>query len=164
VVTAFGILGDQERAQGDFPHAREIVESNYLGAVSILEIVAADFEKRGHGWIAGIGSVAGDRGRGSNYIYGSAKGALAIYLGGLRNRLCKRGVHVMTVLPGFVRTKMTRGLPLPERLVAEPEAVARDIHRGLKARRNILYTRWFWRWIMLVIRSVPEALFKRTRL
>ena len=140
------------------------METNYTGAVSILEIVASDFEARGHGFIIGFSSVAGERGRQSNYIYGSAKGGLTVYLSGLRNRLARRGVHVMTVLPGFVRSRMTEGMDLPERLTATPEEVAEDVYRAYRRKKDILYTMWFWRWIMIVIRSIPESMFKRLRL
>jgi short-subunit dehydrogenase len=162
VVLAFGYLGDQARAQQDFPEARQIVD--YLGAVSILEVVAAHFERRGRGFIIGVSSVAGLRGRQSNYIYGSAKGALAVYLGGLRQRLQKSQVRVITVLPGLVRTKMTEGLDLPEWLVSEPTEVAEDIYQAYKKGRDFIYTRWYWRRIMLIIRLIPEAIFKRLKL
>lgn len=164
VVLAFGHLGGQGEAQQDFEQARRIIETNFLGAVSILEIIAEDFERRGHGFIIGISSVAGERGRRSNYIYGSAKGGLSIYLSGLRNRLFKRNVRVMTVLPGFVRTKMTESLKLPERLTAEPEEVAEDIYKAYKKGRDIVYTKWFWKWIMALIRLTPEWVFKRGNL
>ncbi len=159
VVLAFGYLGDQKRAQGDFDEARKIIETNYLGAVSILEIIAADFETRGHGFIIGISSVAGERGRQSNYIYGSAKGAFTVYLGGLRSRLHRQGVGVTTVLPGFVRTKMTSDLTLPDILTASPSQVANDIHSGLRRSKAILYSKGFWKWIMLVVKIIPERVF-----
>ncbi|MEJ2662130.1 MAG: SDR family NAD(P)-dependent oxidoreductase, partial [Desulfobacteraceae bacterium] len=113
VIAAFGYLGDQISAQSDFAEAQRIIQTNFTGAVSILEIVAADFQRRGRGFIIGISSVAGERGRQSNYFYGAAKGALSIYLSGLRNRMSKHRVRVITVLPGFIRTKMTQSLPLP---------------------------------------------------
>lgn len=163
-VCVFGYLGDAERARTDFDEARRILEVNYLGAVSILDVVASDFERRGRGTLIGIGSVAGDRGRQSNYHYGSAKAAFAAYLSGLRNRLVPAGVHVMTVKPGFVRTRMTADLALPERLTATPQQVAADIRRADERGVNVLYTRWFWRFIMLVICSIPEPLFKRLKL
>jgi len=161
VLLAFGYLGDQQAAQQDFKEAGRIIETNFTGAVSILEVIASDFERRGHGFIIGVSSVAGERGRQSNYIYGAAKGALTICLSGLRNRLCKSGVQVITVLPGFVRTKMTEGLDLPEKLMAEPDEAAEDIYKAYKKHKDVIYTKWFWRAIMLVIRSIPEKLFKR---
>jgi short-subunit dehydrogenase len=164
VVAAFGLLGGQREGQRDFAEARRIIETNYLGAVSILEIAAADMERKGRGAIIGISSVAGERGRQSNYLYGSAKAGLTAYLGGLRHRLHRSGVQVMTVLPGFVRTKMTESLDLPDRLTAAPEEVARDIRAAFGKRRPVVYSKWCWRYIMLVIRSIPEAVFLRTKL
>jgi short-subunit dehydrogenase len=163
VILAFGCLGEQDRAQRRFQHTRSIVATNYLGAVSILEIVAAHFERRRSGFIVGISSVAGERGRRSNYIYGSAKGALTIYLSGLRNRLFRSNVRVMTVLPGFVRTKMTQDLQLPALLAAQPEDVARKVYRAYRRGGDVLYVKWFWRLIMLVIGLIPESIFKRMR-
>ncbi|MCK9374513.1 MAG: SDR family oxidoreductase [Syntrophobacterales bacterium] len=164
VLVAFGYLGDQPRAQEDFAEARRIIDTNFLGAVSILEIVAQDFARRGHGFIVGLSSVAGERGRQSNYIYGAAKGALSIYLGGLRNRLHQHGVRVLTVLPGFIRTKMTEHLDLPEKLLAEPAEVAADIYAAYKKGKDIIYTKWLWRWIMAIIKAIPETVFKRLKL
>lgn len=164
VILAFGHYANQEQEQKNFADARKTMEINYLGAASILEIIAADFEKRAHGFIVGISSVAGDRGRQTNYIYGSAKAAVSTYLSGLRNRLAKHNVHVLTVLPGFIRTKMTRGLALPGALVAEPDEVARDIYHAVKKKKNIIYTKWFWKYIMLIIRNIPESIFKRLSL
>jgi decaprenylphospho-beta-D-erythro-pentofuranosid-2-ulose 2-reductase len=164
VLLTFGYLGDQSKAQEDFQEAKKIIETNFLGATSILEIVAQDFAKRGHGFIIGVSSVAGERGRQSNYIYGAAKGALSIYLSGLRNRLHKHGVRVITVLPGFIRTKMTEHLDLPERLMAEPEEVADDIYTAYKTGKEIIYTKWLWRWIMAIIKAIPEKIFKRLKL
>lgn len=164
VVVAFGYLGDQQQAQSDFQEARKIIETNYLGAVSVLEIVAADFEKRGHGFIIGISSAAGERGRQNNYVYGSAKGALTVYLSGLRNRLHKKNITVITILPGFIHTKMIEHLTTPALLSSTPDNVAQDIHRAFTKKKNILYTGWYWRWIMFVIRMIPESIFKMLNL
>jgi short-subunit dehydrogenase len=161
VVCVFGYMGDQMEARSDFDEVRRTIDINFTGAVSILNIVADDFEKRGQGAIAGISSVAGDRGRQSNYIYGSAKAGLTAYLSGLRNRLAKSGVHVMTVKPGFCRTKMTEHLDLPAALTADPEQVANAVFKGLGKKRNVVYTLWMWRWIMLVIKHIPEPIFKK---
>jgi decaprenylphospho-beta-D-erythro-pentofuranosid-2-ulose 2-reductase len=160
IVLAFGYLGDQDLAQQDFREARKIIETNYLGAVSILEIIAADFARRNHGFIIALSSVAGDRGRKSNYLYGSAKGALTIYLSGLRNRLYKNNVRVIAVLPGMIRTKMTDHLDLPDRLLAEPEEIAQDIYQGFKKGKDIIYTKWYWKIIMTIIKLIPEKIFK----
>ena len=164
VIAAFGYLGDQTKAQNDFDEALKIIQTNFVGAASILEIVAADFQRRGRGFIIGIGSVAGERGRQSNYFYGAAKGALGIYLSGLRNRLNKHGVRVITVLPGFMRTKMTQSMALPGLLTATPEQAAADILAAYQKSRDVVYIRWFWRWIMAVIKAIPESLFKRLSL
>lgn len=161
VACVFGYLGDQELAQTDYGESSRIIDTNYSGAVSMLNIVANDYEQRRAGTIIGVASVAGDRGRQSNYIYGSAKGAFAIYLAGLRNRLFKSGVGVLTVKPGFVNTKMTAHLDLPKALTAEPRKVADDIYKAWRRRRDCVYTIWPWRWIMFIIRSIPEFVFKR---
>lgn len=161
VVVAFGYTNDQIEAQQNFQIAYDSISINYIGAVSILEIVAADLEKKGRGFIIGISSVAGDRGRQSNYVYGSAKSGLSTYLSGLRNRLFKSGIHVMTVKPGFVRTKMTAEMDLPEKLIVEPEKLAKNVYKGQKRKKNVSYTRWFWCGIMWVIVILPEFIFKR---
>lgn len=164
VVLAFGYTGDQPQAQRDFNHARVILDSNFTGAASILEIVAADLEKRKKGTIIAISSVAGDRGRQSNYFYGSAKAALSTYLSGLRNRLCPSNVHVMTVLPGYIHTKMTKDLNLPGIITASPESIASDIYKAYKKSRNLIYTKWYWRCIMTIIKAIPEVVFKKMKL
>ncbi len=164
VVCAVGYLGDQGKAQSDFEEARQVMAANYLGCVSALNLIADDFERRGEGFIIGISSVAGDRGRMSNYLYGSAKAGFTAYLSGLRNRLWRAGVAVITVKPGFVATRMTEGMDLPPMLTASPEQAARDIERAWRRGRSVVYTRWFWRWIMLAIRCLPEFLFKRLKL
>ena len=154
-------MGDQMGVRTDLKEIRRTISINFVGAASILAVVAEDFEKRGQGSIVGISSVAGDRGRQSNYVYGSAKAGLTAYLAGLRNRLAKSGGHVMTGKPGFCRTKMTENLDLPAALTASPEQVAEAVFQGLEKKRNTLYIRWMWRWIMLVIRHIPEFIFKR---
>ena len=161
VISAIGYLGEQEKAQSDFEEAQQIMDTNYTGVVSLFNIIANDFEHRRSGFMAGISSVAGDRGRKSNYIYGSAKAALTAYLSGLRNRLYDAQVHVLTVKPGFVATKMTEGMDLPEKLTAQPEEVAEDIYNAQQMGKNVLYTKWMWRWVMLIIRNIPEFQFKK---
>jgi decaprenylphospho-beta-D-erythro-pentofuranosid-2-ulose 2-reductase len=163
VVVALGELGVQEQAQGDFAQAERIIASNYTGAASILTHVANILEKQESGFILGLSSVAGDRGRQSNYIYGSAKGAFHLFLQGLRNRLAKHNVHVLTAKLGFVDTKMTFGKP-GMFLVAKPEQVADAVLEALDKNKNIAYIPWFWFWIMLIIRSIPESLFKKLKL
>ena len=161
VISAIGYLGEQEKAQSNFSEAQQIMNTNYTGVVSLFNIIADDFEKRRSGFIVGISSVAGDRGRKSNYIYGSAKAAFTAYLSGLRNRLYAAQVHVLTVKPGFVATKMTEDMDLPEKLTAQPEAVADDIYKAQQKNKNVLYTKWIWKWVMMIIRNIPEFQFKK---
>ncbi len=161
VISVVGYLGDQDIAQNNFDEAERIINTNYTGIVSLINIIANDFEKRKSGFIVGISSVAGDRGRKTNYIYGSAKAALTTYLSGLRNRLHKVNIQVLTVKPGFVATKMTEDMDLPEKLTAQPEEVANDIFRAQQKGRNVLYTKWMWRWVMLIIKNIPEFQFKK---
>lgn len=164
VICVAGYLGDPEKTRHDAAEAKRVMDTNFTGPVSILDIVADDLEQRGAGCIVGISSVAGDRGRQSNYHYGSAKAGFTAYLGGLRNRLFHAGAHVLTVKPGFVRTRMTEGMKLPPALTAEPAQVARDIYRAVERRTNVLYTLWMWRWVMLVIQHIPEFVFKKLKM
>ncbi|MFA6197077.1 MAG: SDR family oxidoreductase [Sulfurimonas sp.] len=161
VISAIGYLGEQEKAQTDFQEAQLIIDTNYTGIVSLFNIIANDFQKRRSGFMVGISSVAGDRGRKSNYIYGSAKAAFTAYLSGLRNRLYEANVHVLTVKPGFVATKMTEGMDLPQKLTAQPEEVAKDIYDAQQKNKDVLYTKWVWKWIMFIIKTIPEWQFKR---
>jgi decaprenylphospho-beta-D-erythro-pentofuranosid-2-ulose 2-reductase len=163
VVLCHGNLTDNAAATADFCMARDMIETNYLSAVSVLTPIAKYLESQRSGWICVLSSVAGDRGRQSNYIYGSAKAGLSTFLQGLRNRLFRSGVAVTTVKPGFVDTAMTWGLP-GLFLVATPQKVARDIRRAIRNRRGTIYTPWFWRWIMMMIRYIPEPIFKRMKL
>jgi decaprenylphospho-beta-D-erythro-pentofuranosid-2-ulose 2-reductase len=160
-ICAVGLMG----AQGDDP-AQDmlILRSNFEGPASILSALAVVFSARGHGTLIGISSVAGLRGRASNYVYGSAKAGFTAFLSGLRNRLARRGVHVVTVLPGFVATGMTDGMALPPSLTAQPDEVASAILRAVTHKKNIIYVRRIWWAIMLVIRLIPEPVFKRLHL
>jgi decaprenylphospho-beta-D-erythro-pentofuranosid-2-ulose 2-reductase len=162
LIVCVGYLGDQGVAQADFAEARRVIETNLTGCISVLNLVANEFETRRSGFICALGSVAGDRGRQSNYLYGAAKGALAIYLEGLRNRLFRSNVRVVTVKPGFVDTAMTFGKP-GLFLVASPERVGRAVYRAIKCGKDTTYVPWFWRPIMLLIRLLPESVFKRMR-
>ncbi len=156
-VVAFGDMGDG----GD--DVRRVIEVNFTGAASICEALAAHMAPRGTGCIIGISSVAGDRGRQSNYLYGSAKGGFTLYLQGLRNRLFKQGVHVMTVKLGFVDTRMTFGMEtgIP---IASPAQVSRAVVAAAERKVDAFYYPHFWRGIMTVIRAVPEKVFKRLSL
>lgn len=160
---AHGILGDQPQAEQNYAAAEAVLRTNLLSAVSLAGWLANYFEAQGRGALAIISSVAGDRGRKSNYIYGASKGGLNVYLDGLRNRVDRAGVNVLTVKPGFVTTPMTAHLP-PGPLFAQPERVARDILRAIEKRRDVVYVPGFWRWIMLAVRMVPGRIFKRLNL
>ena len=164
VICVFGHLGDHEKALTDWDECEKILDSNFKGAVSILNIVASDFESRKQGMIVGISSVAGDRGKFSNYLYGSAKAAFSAYLSGLRNRLYHFGCHVATVKPGFIDTKMTSAIKLPKPLTAKPDQVAKQIVNVISKKRNTIYTLRRWRYIMFIIRLIPESIFKRLKL
>lgn len=163
-ICIFGYLGDQQRAQSDWTECERIIQVNYTGAVSILNIIANHYAAQQTGVIAGVSSVAGERGRQSNYIYGSAKAGFTAYLSGLRNRLFHDKVHVVSVQPGFVYTRMTEGLPLPKLLTAKPEDVAATVFKAIEKKKNIVYVKWFWRWIMLIIKSIPEFMFKKLKM
>lgn len=160
VISAVGYLGDQEEAQSDHEEAMRIMETNFTSIACLFNIIANDFEQRRSGFIVGISSVAGDRGRKRNYIYGAAKAGLSAYLSGLRNRLYSSQVHVLTVKPGFVDTKMTSHMDLPAGLTAQPERVASDIIKAQQRGIDVLYTKWIWRYMMIIIRMIPERIFK----
>lgn len=164
VVCVFGFMAENEVALTEFSVAKQTIDVNYTGAVSVLNIAAQSMAERGSGTIIGISSVAGDRGRQSNFIYGSAKAGFSAYLSGLRNYLFHKGVHVLTVKPGFVRTKMTEGLPLNPKLTAEPEQVAADVLNAADSKKNVLYTRWMWKYIMAIVCSIPEFIFKKLKM
>jgi short-subunit dehydrogenase len=165
VVLCYGFLPEPSGRGTEPAHLKEVIDTNFTSAAVLLERFAAHFAARRSGYLAAISSVAGERGRQSNYSYGAAKGALSLYLQGLRNRLFHLGVHVLTIKPGFVDTPMTRHRLNPRSvLVVTPERVARDIDKAIRRRRNVLYTPWFWRPIMLLIGLIPESLFKCMRL
>lgn len=163
-VCVFGYMGEQLKAESDSAERLRIMNINYVGAVSILEVIAADFAARKAGTIIGISSCAGDRGRQSNYIYGSAKAGFTAFLSGLRNRLFHHGVHVMTVKPGFMRTAMTEGMNLPELLTAMPDRAAEIIFKAFTRKKNSIYLLWMWKWIMMIVRNIPEGVFKRLKM
>lgn len=161
VVLAIGALGEEAVTQRDPDAAARVIATNYTAPVRVLTLLANRMEERGSGTIIGISSVAGDRGRGSNYVYGSAKAGLTAFLSGLDARLAKRGCRAITVRPGFVATRMTEGMKLPGLLTAKPEAVAARIHRAYVKGWSSVYTPGYWRLIMTVIRSIPGAVFRR---
>jgi len=159
----FGAMGDQEGSQQDFSAARTVLDVNFTGAVSISEALATYMEERGEGAIVGISSVAGDRGRQSNYFYGAAKGGYSLYLQGLRGRLARSGVHVMTAKLGFIDTPMTYGMKtkIP---IASPEATAKALKNAATKGKNTLYYPWFWRFVMYLIKAIPERMFKKMKI
>lgn len=163
-ICVFGYLGDQRKGEHDWEEAEKIIDVNYKGAVSILNLMAEDFAKRGSGTLIGISSVAGDRGRQSNYLYGSAKAGFTVYLSGLRNRLYRLGVHVITVKPGFVETKMTEDLDLPEMLTASSEDIGKMVYKAYRTKKNVIYALRVWNPIMAMVKFIPEGLFKRLKL
>lgn len=160
---AHGILGDQQAAENDMLAADEIFRANFLSYVSLLQQISKVMIQQGTGTIAVISSVAGDRGRQSNYYYGSAKAALDAFASGLRNKLFKTGVHVLTVKPGTTATPMTAHLPEGP-LFATAESVGQGIYDAIKKKKDVAYLPFFWRYIMLIIKLMPEAVFKRTNI
>lgn len=162
---AAGYLGKApDEALQDERNSDQILRINFTGLVPILSYFAEKMEQSGGGTIIGLSSVAGERGRQSNFLYGAAKAGFTAYLSGLRNYFAKRKVHVMTVKPGFMDTKMTEGLPLNPRLTATPEQAAAEIYTAYKNRRNVVYVLPIWRLIMLIIRNIPEFIFKNLKL
>lgn len=154
-----GSMPEQEQIDANPGLIADVIADSFTGPATFLTMLAPLMEARGTGTIIGIGSVAGDRGRLGNYVYGAAKAGFATYLSGLRNRCGRRGVHVMTVKPGPVDTPMTFGLKMP--FMISPEKVASDIFSGLRFKRNVIYTAKIWALIMLIIRHIPEPIFKK---
>ena len=163
VLIAHGTLSNQSECEDSVDAMRREYDINALSVMALLTPIANRFAKQGFGDIAVISSVAGDRGRMSNYVYGSAKAAVTAFLSGLRQRLHKSGVNVLTIKPGFVDTPMTKDFPKGA-LWAQPDAVAQGIVKAIDKRRSVVYLPWFWSLIMLVIRNVPEFVFKRVKL
>jgi len=161
---AYGSLPDQAQAQKDHAAAERALVLNFVSPALLADALAERFEAQRSGTIAVITSVAGDRGRQSNYIYGAAKGGLQRFLEGLRHRLHPAGVAVLDVRPGFVSTAMTEHLPRGGPLWAEPNKVAADIARAVERRRAVVYTPWFWGLIMTIVRNLPRPLFHRSKL
>lgn len=166
VISVVGFLPEQEEAEQNLTLALRTMNANYTGCATILNIAANDMATRKSGSIIGISSVAGDRGRASNYFYGSAKAGFTAFLSGLRNRMATNGsgVHVLTVKPGFVDTPMTEGMDTPPKLTASAEKVAKDVFKAWKKKKNTLYTKGIWRMIMWIIRNIPEWKFKKMKL
>lgn len=160
----FGYLGDTDKGLKEWEEASRILAVNYNGAVSILNVVASSMMEQKKGTIIGISSVAGERGRQSNFLYGSAKAGFSAYLSGLRNKCYHSGVHVLTVKPGFIKTSMTQGMPLNPKLTATPQKIAKDVYKAAGKKKNVLYSLWMWKHIMRIIRSIPEFQFKKMKM
>jgi short-subunit dehydrogenase len=161
VLLTYGTMRDQKDSEASVDVLLDELLANYVSAAALLTLFSADLEQRGSGCIAAITSVAGDRGRRANYVYGSAKGALSLFLQGLRSRLYPAGVKVITIKPGPVQTPMTDHLANAARF-ADPKLVARDIVRALERRSpDVLYTPKIWRFVMSAVEHIPETIFKR---
>ncbi len=163
-VCVVGFLGNQTEDQQSAISSERVISTNYLGPAIILGELANQFEKRGSGTLIGVSSVAGDRGRATNYIYGSAKAGLTAFLSGLRNRLSSSGVHVVTVKPGYVGTRMTAHMDLPPLLTATPEQVAEATYQADVRHRDLIYVKPVWRLVIGIIQAIPERIFKRMRI
>ena len=164
VISAIGYLGDEDLARGEQTERVHIMTSNFVGLVSLLDRLAQAMQERASGHILGISSVAGERGRASNYHYGASKAGFTAYLSGLRQYLRPHGVHVGTIKPGFVRTKMLGDRPTPDFLTASPMQVARATFKAYQKRLSVVYCLPAWRPIMWIIRHIPEAIFQRLSL
>jgi short-subunit dehydrogenase len=160
---AYGTLPDQSKTMASHIDTLRELNINAVSVIMISTIISNHFEEHGSGTLAVISSVAGDRGRQSNYIYGSAKGAVSIYLQGLRNRLNDKGIKVLTIKPGLVDTPMTAHLP-KNFLFAKPEKIANDIFQAIERGKDVLYTPWFWRIVMFMVKHIPESIFKKLKL
>lgn len=163
-ILVFGYMEDNQMVTADNRKLLNTIAVNFTGAVSILNIISRDCLSRKSGTIAAISSVAGERGRATNYIYGSAKAGLTAYLSGLRNECFRSNVHVTSILPGFVYTRMTENMNLPPLLTATPQLVADTVFVAVSKKKDVVYVKWPWRWIMLIIRSIPEFMFKKMKL
>lgn len=163
VLIAHGTLGEQKRSEADVQDMLREFTTNGLSYLTLLTHLANYFEQQRRGTICVISSVAGDRGRGSNYVYGSAKGAVTLFTGGVRSRLAKVGVNVVTIKPGFVDTPMTANLK-KNPLYADPKSVGKRIHAAMIKGEDIAYVPFFWMFIMMIIRNIPERIFKKTKL
>ncbi|MEM6602597.1 MAG: SDR family NAD(P)-dependent oxidoreductase [Pseudomonadota bacterium] len=164
IIALAAYMPEQAEMDKDIDKALKCINTGYTGLVSVLHPLAAYLEEKRNGSVIIFGSVAGDRGRYGNYIYGSTKAALHCYGAGLRNRLEKSDVHVLTVKPGFIDTVMTRGMKLPPLPIAKPRTVAQNVIKANAKKRNEIYTPFFWWAIMLIIRNIPEFIFKKLKI
>lgn len=162
---ASGFLGkNTEEGLYDLENTWKIVEINYSKLIFLINFFAQKMEAKGKGTIIALSSVAGERGRQSNFIYGSAKAGFTAYLSGLRNYLFHKKVHVMTVIPGFMDTQMTADLETPKPLTAQPDQAAQIIYKAYKKKRNVVYVTFIWWGIMMIIRNIPEFIFKKLKM
>lgn len=161
VVCAIGFMGAQDENEESMERSSYVMRTNFEGPALMFGYLGNLFRDRGYGTLVGISSVAGNRGRASNYIYGSAKAGFTAYLSGLRNRLASEGVHVVTVLPGFVRTRLLEGMNTPDALTAEPVEVGEAVFKAVQRGKDVIYVRSVWRLVMTVIGLIPEKIFKK---
>tara|TARA_B100000035_G_C20941080_1_gene527563 strand:+ start:181 stop:915 length:735 start_codon:yes stop_codon:yes gene_type:complete len=164
VICVVGYMGKQDINEINLEERTLVMKTNYEGPVNILSEFANLYEKEGYGMIVGVSSVAGERGRGSNYIYGASKSGFTSFLSGLRNRLAKKNVHVVTVLPGPVETKMTQHLNLPKFLTSSTEEVAKKVYHAVINRKDIIYVKSIWKYLIFIIKIIPEKIFKNLNL
>lgn len=162
VLCSIGNLLNQKDCEIDINKIKSTFETNFIGPSILLNSIANLFEERKSGTIIGISSVAGDRGRSSNYFYGSSKAGFTTFLSGLRNRLHKNNVRVISIIPGYVNTKMIKNHKVSKYLMAEPEDVSLAIFNAYRNKKDIVYVSWFWRFIMLIVKLIPEVIFKKT--
>tara|TARA_Y100000996_G_C22555173_1_gene655287 strand:+ start:2651 stop:3367 length:717 start_codon:yes stop_codon:yes gene_type:complete len=159
IITTSGYYPDQQRAGETNEELIKCININYLGLCSVINIISNTFENRKKGFIVGISSVSGERGRKKNYIYGSSKSGFTAYLGGLRNRLYDSGVHVMTVIPGYIKETNQH-----KSLSCTAESLANIIFTSQQKRRDVIYVKWYWRYIMFLVKIIPEFIFKKTNI
>jgi decaprenylphospho-beta-D-erythro-pentofuranosid-2-ulose 2-reductase len=163
-IVAHGSLPNQELCQVNLEYLVQEFRTNAESVITCLTTLASKFEHQRYGVIAVIGSVAGDRGRESNYLYGAAKAAIETFASGLRVRMSRVGVHVLMIKPGLVQTKMTKNLPFPRVLMAPVDRVAVDITKAIENKCDLIYTPWYWQFVMFIIINIPNYIFKRIRL
>lgn len=162
---AAGYLGkDSATGLHDQDNTHRTVDINYARLIPLLTFFAQDMEQRQSGQIIVLSSVAGERGRQSNFIYGSAKAGMTAFLSGLRNYLYPKHVKVMSVIPGFMNTKMTAGMQLNPMLTIGPKVAGETIYRAWKKGKDVVYIKWMWKWVMMIIRNIPEFIFKKMKL
>ena len=159
-----GLMGDQKKNENNSDERIMVMETNFVGPVNFLSEIANRYEKNKSGTIVGLSSVAGERGRSTNYFYGASKSGMTAFLSGLRNRLSKHNVNIITVLPGPVFTKMNQNKDLPKFLTANPDHVAKDIFQAVIDKKDVIYTFKIWKYLMIIIKLIPEKIFKKMKI